>query len=945
VRSGLELKFTVKNRHKSMFNFLKNYGKHLSGIWIGVLFFSTLFITGYTERYVSDSVSADSVQFESFVEPGFPFISTSVDARKLGPGFPDDNIAARTLALQLGENAYACFDTDLLRWSVAWTGKFLPMVQMAQISYKDFFNKNNKVTTVTGDPKIATGSYPGWSVGKSVFEDNRPVKNIGKQPNWGPMPADAGRWNGVYVYGNKAILNYSVGKTIVNEMPGSAVFGDQTAFTRTFNVADNTEVLFLTVAEVRQGESSEIKGNVAYIFSAGKDTVTAVGLTGKNNPGWKTSVSGNRYLTVEITGGNKSREGSVAIWRGPVKHKSAFEKFCKKTSIVLPDFRKGGVSQWKDAVVTQGKLSPDTAAYVTDLLTLPLHNPWKRNVRVADIAFFKDGRAAAVTFEGDVWLIEGINQDLKNIKWRRFASGLHETMSVEVVRDTVYVFGREGIVRLHDLNGDGAADYYENFSNLMVQSAESREWAADMVYAPDGSFYVAKGGSLSNGPGMTPQAAKGFRAGSVDNGTIIKISADGLKSEVIATGLRGPFLGMNPENGILTASDQQGNFVPSTPIYLIRKGDYYGVQPTAHGSEKMKITPPLTWIPHNVDRSSIGQAWITGKKMGPLNGNLIHFSFGHPGLFRVLIDSSAKIIQGGVSFIHADYPAPTSKGSLNPVDGQLYVAGFNLWGSSSTGLSALLRLRYTGKPSYMPNQFKALKQGVIIGFDSEINPDAVTDLKNFEVKRWNYQRTEEYGSGHFKTDGTSGEEILTVAGTYLSADRRKILLLIPEMAEVMQMEVNYKLRAKDGKIVRDGFWFTVNNMSELDQKKEGFDQVNLALLTAKKESVAALPEKELPASAERGKQLFQNMACSGCHSEGLNTKGMYGPPFQNLFMSERHFEDGSSITADEKYIRESILAPSKRVVKGYNAEMPSFTGVLSDSDIESIILHIKSLKK
>jgi glucose/arabinose dehydrogenase/mono/diheme cytochrome c family protein len=758
------------------------------------------------------------------------------------------------------------------------------------------------------------------------------------------MPAEKGRWGGVYVFGNKAILNYTVGNTEIYEMPGSARFAGQTAFTRSFQINNSSSELYFTAAEVVNGSSAETKGGIAYIFhGTGKDTVTAIGVLGKDNSRLRPEVTANRYLAVRVVPGKKS-DAALAVWKGPASQLAAFEKWCRKTHISLPDFKKGGTAHWGEAAVTKGKLSPDTAAFVTDQLALPLPNRWKRNVRVADIAFFRDGRAAAVTFEGDVWTIEGIDRTLQNVKWRRFASGLHEPMSVEVVKDTVYVFGREGIVRLHDLNKDGEADFYENFSNVMEQSPESREWAADMVYAPDKSFYIAKGGSLDNGPGMTVKAAKGFRAGSQQNGAILRITPDGKQSEVIATGLRGPYLGIHPEKGILTASDQQGNFVPSSPIFWIKKGDYYGVEPTMHRKDHPEVTPPLTWIPHRVDRSSLGQAWITGTKMGPLNGNLVHFSFGRPGLFRVLIDSSSKIIQGGVSVIHADYPAPTSKGAMNPADGQLYIAGFNLWGSSSNGISALLRLRYTGKQSYMPSEFRAVKQGIVLGFDVELDNNSAVDASNFDVKRWNYQRSEEYGSGHFKTNGSTGEETMTVAASYLSADRKKILLLVPDMTEIMQMEVSYKLKARDGKKMRDGFWFTVNNMSELHAQEFGFQNVDLALLSVKKQEEPASEEKEVAVSAARGKELFQKMACSGCHSEGLKTDGMYGPPFQHLYQSERHFEDGTKAIADEKYIRESILTPGKKIVKGYNEEMPSFVGILTDSDIESVTLFIKSLK-
>lgn len=919
-----------------MLDIFKNRGKQWGAALLGGVSLASVLMTGYTHTRNSVSDRPDSLALASFVEPGFPYISTSVDARKLGGGFPKDNQAARTLALQLGDSAYACFDTDLLRWSVAWTGKFLPMVLMAQVSYKDFFNKNNNIATVPGTPVLATGAYAGWSTGKPAYRTDQSLP-----PSWKPLPAEKARWNGVYVYGNKSVLDYSVGQARIYEMPGSAKFGSEVALTRSIQASNVSAELYLTAAEIDNATGSEVKGRIAYVYQgANKDTVTAVAVLGKGKPAWQPGVEEGKYLTVKIPASTGAEEATVAIWKGLLKDKKAFEKFCKTKHIPLPDFKKGGPALWKEAVVTQGKPAPDTAAFVTDQLTLPFNNPWHRNVRVADIGFFTDGRAAVVTFEGDVWTIEDIDKGLQNLKWRRFASGLHEPMSIEVVKDSIYVFDRNGIVHLKDLNNDGVADYYENFSNAMAQSAESREWAADLVTAPDGSFYVAKGGSLSNGPGMTKVTGKGFREGSDQNGAILRISKDGRQTEMVASGLRGPYLGMHPTKGILTASDQQGNFVPSTPIFVIHNGDYFGVEPTVHRKDNPAVTPPLTWIPHSVDRSAISQAWITGNKMGPLNGNLIHFSFGRPGLFRVLIDSTTSVVQGGVSVINANYPAPTSKGAMNPADGQLYVAGFNLWGSTSNGISALLRLRYTGKPSYLPNHFRAGKQGIVLRFDSALDKATATDPKNFEVRRWNYKRTEEYGSGHFKLDGSTGQEIMQVSASYLSADGKGLLLLVPDMTEIMQMEVSYHVKAADGKKIDDQFWFTVNQSTDVDLKD--FQGVDLALLNVKRAAPAATAAVE-PASAAKGREIFQKMACAGCHSEGTRTKGMYGPPFQNLYKSERHFDDGSKVIADEAYLRESILTPSKRIVKGYNEEMPSFVGVLSDNDIESVILFIKSL--
>ena len=919
---------------------LKSSRKSFGLASCAVLTITAVFLTASSDYKKVITSNPDSLEIAPFVEPDFPFISTSLDARKLGAGFPADNQAARTLAIRLGDSAYVCFDTDLLRWSVAWTRKFMPMNLMAQVSYDDFSNKNNKLATIAGAPQIATGDYAGWV----ALKGNPPTFAVpDPKQDWLPLPAAEARWNGVYTYGSKVVLNYTVGQTSVMEMPGSVDFNGETAFVRTFKTGPSTEALglILILAEVTNGTKVQQNAKFAYIYQgANQDTVTAIGLAGKNTKSLQPDVADKSHLKVRFAPSAQGTEATVLIWKGPARLIKQFEKTCKATRIFLPDVQKGGPAYWKEEVKTRGVLSPDTAAFVTDKLTLPLPNPWKRNVRVADVSFFKDGRAAVVTFAGDVWLIDGIDRNLQNIRWKRFASGMHETMSIEVVNDEVYVFGREGIIKLHDLNADGVADYYENFSNVMSQSPEGREWAGDMVPAPDGGFYVAKGGSLSNGPGVTPQVAKGFRAGSVQNGTILRISPDGRDAEVIATGLRGPYLGMNPNTGVLTASDQQGNFVPSSPIYVIKKGDYYGVSPTVHRTDNPPIAPPLTWIPHNVDQSSIGQAWVTSNKMGPLNGNLLHFSFGRPGMFRVLVDSTSQGIQGGLSMIHADYPAPTSKGTTNPQDGQLYVAGFNLWGSNSKGLSALLRLRYTGKPSYMVDQFEAGKQGIVLSFDSELDAATATNPDNYQLKRYNYLRTEEYGSGHYKLDGSTGEETMFVSAAYLSPDGKKVFLLIPEMKQVMQMEVDFQLKAKDGHAFADEFWFTINYLEDITPAKYGFSDVDYRLLTARRN---VLEKPKEVASAEKGKAIFTKTACAGCHSEGTRTKGMYGPAFQGLYGAKRPLEDGSTVVADDAYLRESILKPTAKIVKGYNPEMPSFEGILTDTDIESVILFVKSL--
>lgn len=157
------------------------------------------------------------------------------------------------------------------------------------------------------------------------------------------------------------------------------------------------------------------------------------------------------------------------------------------------------------------------------------------------------------------------------------------------------------------------------------------------------------------------------------------------------------------------------------------------------------------------------------------------------------------------------------------------------------------------------------------------------------------------------------------------------------------MEVLYEIAAEDGRSMQDGFWFTPKSVEALSLGKYGFGQVNLALLTDKAAIARASESIVEVVSVEHGKAMFEKLACVGCHSTGTQVDGMYGPPLKDLLGKRREFTDGTSQVANEKYIKESILDPPVKHVKGYSGEMPSYVGIVSDSDLESIILYIKSL--
>ena len=92
--------------------------------------------------------------------------------------------------------------------------------------------------------------------------------------------------------------------------------------------------------------------------------------------------------------------------------------------------------------------------------------------------------------------------------------------------------------------------------------------------------------------------------------------------------------------------------------------------------------------------------------------------------------------------------------------------------------------------------------------------------------------------------------------------------------------------------------------------------------------------------ASRGADLFRHYGCSGCH--GANAS-VHAPNLAGLFGRPVPLSDGTTVVADERYIRDSILLPAREVAAGYAPIMPSFAGRIGEDDILDLIAYVKSL--
>ncbi|MFN7016730.1 MAG: c-type cytochrome [Fimbriimonadales bacterium] len=104
---------------------------------------------------------------------------------------------------------------------------------------------------------------------------------------------------------------------------------------------------------------------------------------------------------------------------------------------------------------------------------------------------------------------------------------------------------------------------------------------------------------------------------------------------------------------------------------------------------------------------------------------------------------------------------------------------------------------------------------------------------------------------------------------------------------------------------------------------------------------AAVPAKTVDPEAAKGKLVFVQSGCNACHMSP--TVGKDYPDLRGLYGSQVKLKDGSTVIADEQYLRESIVNPTKHIVAGYSPSMPPYN-YLKEEQINQLIAYIKSLK-
>lgn len=457
---------------------------------------------------------------------------------------------------------------------------------------------------------------------------------------------------------------------------------------------------------------------------------------------------------------------------------------------------------YPEVVKTVASVGISSTGFAIDSLTIPKVNPWNARVRLTGIDFFEDpDRLAVCTWDGDVWLVSGLSSTTSDseISWRRIAFGLFQPLGLKIIDETIFLTCRDQLVRLDDRNGDGEIDYYHCVNNDHQVTEHFHEFAMGLQTDEAGNFYYAK------------SARHALTAVVPHHGTLLRVSPDGSKTEIIANGFRAANgVCLNPD-GTFIVTDQEGHWNPKNRINWVREGGFYGNMYGYHDvtdESDDAMEQPLCWITNAFDRSPAELLWCDSEAWGPLKGQLLNLSYGYGKVFVVPHEKIDGQVQGGMCAIPIpDFPTGIVRGRFSPHDKQLYLCGLAAWATNQTSEEGgLYRIRYTGEPAALPLKLHAVANGVEVGFSEPLGNRTSLEPSNYSVRVWSLKRTKNYGSEHYD------EHRLKISKVTLSADRTRLKFELPELKTTWAMEIRMPVVTGDGISVERVIHNTIHNI-------------------------------------------------------------------------------------------------------------------------------------
>lgn len=407
------------------------------------------------------------------------------------------------------------------------------------------------------------------------------------------------------------------------------------------------------------------------------------------------------------------------------------------------------------------------------------------------MAVAKNGTLVVGTRTAGIWR-------MKDRKWELFAEGTYECLGLVIeddAGDTVVIGQKPELTRLRDTNKDGRADQFITVCDDYGFHGNYHEYTHGPARDAEGNYYFllnlshtgnAKASYRAGGPFMGSMG--GFR------GWACRVTPAGV-FEPYAPGVRSPAGLSTAPDGRIVMADNQGEYMGSSKISFLNKGDFYGHPSSlvslpgltpdspeiAFDKWKDKIHRSALWLPHGKYANSPGSpAWDLIGKFGPFAGQMFIGDQTLSTVIRVTTEKVGTTDQGAAMI----FARGLSSGVMRPCflpDGSLLLGQTGRgWGSRGGKEASLQRISWDGTtvPAEISST-KTEKTGLTLRFTAALAKEATPEIlqQKIKIQSWTYSDSQRYGSGE---NEKRPDEIKSVT---VSADRKSVTIEMPGFAE------------------------------------------------------------------------------------------------------------------------------------------------------------------
>lgn len=378
------------------------------------------------------------------------------------------------------------------------------------------------------------------------------------------------------------------------------------------------------------------------------------------------------------------------------------------------------------------------------------------------IEVMPDGRIAVGTRRGEIWMIDNAYaEDPRQVKFSRFAHGLHEVLGLAQKDGWLYVTQRPDVTRIKDSTGKGKADTFEVITDGWEINGDYHEYAFGSRFDREGNIWIAL--CLTGS----------FNSNSKFRGWAGKVTPDG-KFVPTTSGVRSPGgIGFNADGEVFYTDNQGpwngachlkhitvGGFVghpDSFRWYKEKEASYLGNAPEVPKSNSRIMTeakripqlvPPAVTFPYGpMGQSASGfDCDVSGGKFGPFEKQLFVGDQTHSTIMRVCLEKVNGHYQGACFMFRQGFGSgvvPVRFGK----DYSLFVGGTNRgWGSRGNKPFSIERLVWTGQTPFEIKEMKAKPDGFELTFTQPVDIETASKVTSYGMKTFTYLYRADYGS-------------------------------------------------------------------------------------------------------------------------------------------------------------------------------------------------------